>query len=626
MTRRWKSVGAWLLLLSAITLIGIFVGRQFYGMDEHRRYSTTIRSLCERSESLNANILRLRFGFLQNYDPLVEDIRQIKLLNLELENIPSFIRQQASLRELVTSQRQILADIETTLENLKTNNATLNNSLRFFPEHASQIASELQSRGDDAVAAELNDLVRKILLLNIGAADITAASLQESLDRLTKKHQESRLEQELFTLGVHARAIVAAKPDVDTAVRHLLNSSLQGMNNRLLDAYSSAYDLETKKDRVYWLCLIPITLLLVLSLVLVFRKLNKSRDALSSLNLNLEERIKHRTVELECRNASLKEEIQERHRAESELKAFSAQLEHRNRELKETQGQLVQAQKLEAIGQLAAGIAHEINTPTQYIGDNVRFLKDAFVSLQGVLADFDVLLKAAHAQATLREQVSSVEKKLLQADMEFLSDEIPQAIEQTLEGVGRVSRIVSAMKEFSHPGIKEKSGTDLNRAIQTTLTIAHNEYKYVAEAVVQYDKDLPYVPVLIGEFNQVILNLVVNAAHAIGDKLKAADSGKGARGTITVQTLRDGDYVVVRIGDTGTGIPESIRNRIFDPFFTTKEVGKGSGQGLAIARSTIVDKHGGTLSFETENGKGTTFIVRLPISPVVSRKSAAIAV
>lgn len=275
--------------------------------------------------------------------------------------------------------------------------------------------------------------------------------------------------------------------------------------------------------------------------------------------------------------------------------------------------QLRHAQKLESIGQLAAGIAHEINTPTQFIGDNARFLQDAFIDLKGVIDEYNVLLETAKETAIIPEVVTKTEETLKAADLAYLLDEVPKAIEQTLAGVERVSKIVRAMKEFSHPGTDEMTSIDLNHAIESTVTVCRNEWKYVAELKMDLDPQLPPIPCLPGELNQVILNLVVNAAHAISDRIKGATDQKGI---ITILTRGAGAWVEIRVGDTGTGIPEHARDRIFDPFFTTKSVGKGTGQGLAIARSVVVDKHGGTIDFETELGYGTTFIIRLPINGV----------
>jgi PAS domain S-box-containing protein len=275
------------------------------------------------------------------------------------------------------------------------------------------------------------------------------------------------------------------------------------------------------------------------------------------------------------------------------------------------QDQLLQAQKLESVGQLAAGIAHEINTPIQYIGDNVRFLRDAYQDIKILLADYERLLSAANDNTLFRETIQEVAAAIKEVDTGYLLEEIPKAIDQTLEGITRVAAIVGAMKEFSHPDMKEKILLDLNHAINSTITVARNEWKYVAEMKTEFDPSLPLISCLPGEFNQVILNLIVNAAHAIADVVKKGGSEKG---TITVQTRNCTEWVEIRIQDTGTGIPKKVQPRIFDPFFTTKEIGKGTGQGLAIARSVIVVKHGGSIHFETVEGKGTTFIIRLPLN------------
>jgi len=280
-------------------------------------------------------------------------------------------------------------------------------------------------------------------------------------------------------------------------------------------------------------------------------------------------------------------------------------------ERKRLQQELVQAQKLESIGRLAAGIAHEINTPTQYIGDNTRFLQEACGDFTKLLDKFDRLLQAAKEGTLTDELIAEVEAAADEADVDYLTGETPKAIRQSLEGVDKVANIVRAMKEFSHPGSAEKQAVDLNRAVESTLTVSRSEWKYVADLVTDFDPNMPLVPCFSNELNQVVLNLIVNAAQAISDVVGDDSQGKG---TIAVGTRRDGDWAEIRISDTGTGIPEEIRSKVFDHFFTTKEIGKGTGQGLTIARSTVVEKHGGTISFETEVGKGTTFVIRLPIT------------
>lgn len=285
--------------------------------------------------------------------------------------------------------------------------------------------------------------------------------------------------------------------------------------------------------------------------------------------------------------------------------------------MKALQSQLVQAQRLESVGQLAAGIAHEINTPTQFVSDNVRFLNKALPRFQELLNQYGRVIEQARQgdiPPTLLEEVDEVVRR---TKPEYLLEQIPEAISDSLEGLDRVTRIVRAMKDFSHPGQDDCTAADLNKAIESTVTVARNEWKYVAEMALDLDPELPTVPCALGDINQVILNIVINAAHAIAE---ARNSGGPEKGTITVSTRRDGDDVEIRIRDTGTGIPEEHRQRIFEHFYTTKTVGKGTGQGLALARSIIVEKHGGQLTFETETGQGTTFIIRLPMDPESSDK------
>lgn len=277
---------------------------------------------------------------------------------------------------------------------------------------------------------------------------------------------------------------------------------------------------------------------------------------------------------------------------------------------KQLEHELRQAQRLEAIGHLAAGVAHEINTPVQYIGDNLRFLREAFDDLTSILGKHRELLDVLRLGRDASGLMEQIEREAEAMDLEYILGDVPRSAAQALEGVERVAEIVRAMKEFSHPGSSERKPLDLNRAIQSTLTVARNEWKYVAELILDLDPELPHVPCFPGELNQAVLNIVINAAHAIAD---VVGDGSQGRGTLTVSTRSEAHWVELRVRDTGTGIPEEVRARIFDPFFTTKEVGRGTGQGLTLAHSVIVEKHGGSLTFETEPGCGTTFIIRLPL-------------
>ena len=271
-------------------------------------------------------------------------------------------------------------------------------------------------------------------------------------------------------------------------------------------------------------------------------------------------------------------------------------------ERKRAELRLTAGERLESIGRLAAGVAHEINTPIQYLNDSVAFIREAML---------DLLAHNAKLQAALPVAPEPDE------NIEDLKQELPPALDRIVDGLGRIAEIVRSMKEFSHADQREMSQVDLNRAINSTLVIARSEYKYVADLKTEFG-ELPPVTCHGGQINQVVLNLIVNAAHAIGDAVK----GTPEKGLITVRTYVDGGYAVVAIGDSGGGIPAAIRKRIFEPFFTTKEVGRGTGQGLSIAHG-VIKGHGGSLEFQTEISKGTTFFVRLPI--VAAEREAVVA-
>ncbi len=281
------------------------------------------------------------------------------------------------------------------------------------------------------------------------------------------------------------------------------------------------------------------------------------------------------------------------------------------KERESLQGRLLSEQKLASVGQLAAGIAHEINTPTQYLGSNIDFLGESFKEVDTLITQYDQLLKAETDARTSGDALINRLAALREhSDWGYLKEEIPKAIEQSLEGIAKIRSIVLAMKEFSHPGSKEKQQTDLNRLIETTLTISSSEWKYVAEIDKQLDEHLPQIPCLPNEMGQVFLNILVNAAHAITEKI--GDHSAGAKGCITITSRVLRDQIEITFTDTGCGIPQKIRDKIFDPFFTTKEVGRGTGQGLTISYDVIVNKHGGTLDCTSTEGEGTTFIIRLP--------------
>lgn len=309
---------------------------------------------------------------------------------------------------------------------------------------------------------------------------------------------------------------------------------------------------------------------------------------LLSQNLNLERVVEHKTEILQRQGEELKKALHD---------------------LQLTQARLLHAQKLESVGQLAAGIAHEINTPAQFIGSNIEFLEDSFIDVRNLVDILQQVVRGIADGSATAEAGREAEELLTELDWDYLKEEIPTAIRQSREGIRRVTTIVQAMKEFSHPGCKEKAFHDLNRIIETTITVASNEWKYCAEIKTRLDRNLPQVFCLADEIGQVFLNILINAAHAIASKYRDTTE----KGLIAISTRHYPEHVEVCIEDNGVGIPESIQGRVFDPFFTTKSVGKGTGQGLAISHDVIEKKHNGSISLTSEVGKGTVFTIHLPI-------------
>lgn len=279
------------------------------------------------------------------------------------------------------------------------------------------------------------------------------------------------------------------------------------------------------------------------------------------------------------------------------------------REEVDLEERLIQAEKLKAVGELAAGMAHEINTPVQFVGDNLRFLRDGTSQLVQLGTDYNGLLRAARLGVVTEDVLQEYETRRADADLDFLLEEIPRAIDQSIEGVEHVATIVRAMKAYSHPAT-DKAPSDLNAAIANAITVSRNEWKYVAEVVAELDPTLPMVTCSPGQLNQVILNLIVNAAHAIEEQKVRESMSKGL---IVVRSRWTTEYAEIEVEDDGCGIPPEVQARVFEHFFTTKAVGRGTGQGLTTVHRIIVDNHGGEIDFTSTPGEGSRFTVRLPL-------------
>jgi signal transduction histidine kinase len=424
---------------------------------------------------------------------------------------------------------------------------------------------------DPLLAADLDRLIELAPEAFANAAATATAAANQAL---------VALENRAFA-AIHAGRRDAAVAILEGAeYRRLKVIYAAGMDqtNRAIVARAEDVLASQRTHLILLLVVAPTLWILIIGLSVLMRQALRRTGAaearLHEANAILEQRVRERTAQLVASNDDLARQIQERMKVEIELR---------------------QVHKLESVGRLAAGVAHEINTPAQFANDSVHFVAEAFGDLARLIATY----RKGEPAEELEDEIN----------LAYLMDQVPPALQRSVDGLARIRDIVRAMKEFAYPEGGQMSHADLNRSILNTLTIARNEYKYVAELVTELG-ELPPVMCHVGEINQVVLNLVVNAAHAIADVVSPSSAD---RGRITVRTYVEGERVVVAVRDTGGGIPEAIRSRIFDPFFTTKDVGKGTGQGLAIAHSVIVAKHGGALWFDTEVGTGTTFYAAIPI-------------
>ncbi len=467
--------------------------------------------------------------------------------------------------------------------------------------------------------------------LNVSEHNASTEILE--LLRKIRNESESDLESETGTLGElveeshHSEASqigVLYKQLAGTAARHKATAKIMETNEkktrRIIDTANESYVAFDSQGEIYRWNLASEELFGWSHLEAVGAHVNEKitlyeneQPAFDELSQSAQSRKRIELVVVNREDVRIPIEVsasQTQEDGETIINVFAVDISDR----REMQQKLDQAQKLESIGQLAAGIAHEINTPTQFVGDNTKFLQGAFTDLNQVLEKVDEIRVAQKNGLKLDELIASLDDIVQAIDLEYLGEEIPLAIEQSLDGVHRVATIVQAMKQFSHPGSNAQI-VDLNSAIDSTVTVSRNEWKYYAEVERDFDQNLPQVSCYLNEFNQVILNIIVNAAHAIEERAVQEEQHQGR---IKIQTSGSASLAEIKISDNGTGIAPEVQKKIFDPFFTTKRVGKGTGQGLSIAYNVIVEKHGGSISVESELGVGTTFTIALPISAEIT--------
>lgn len=509
-------------------------------------------------------------------------------LRLEAEKSGAASQEYSDVQALLISTRDALNAIEVYPKEFKGLFGVVRNSLVYSVAALEKIKDEYSS---NYKADTLNQLKKEI------------SGINDALDQMEEVRFSSKAGSSSRDVREAARSTFdEVAKDLEISLEWLQSEADLNTKSRKeeLDARWIGLEQSRKEARIFsW---IAVVLYFGITVFLAWRTYRSLAQPIQSLEIaasnSLDEgkpfilaetgpaEIRSLTRRLRVLVHGLEEQVAQRTHA---LRTKAHQLEEEMMQRKHLETQLVHAQKMEAVGQLAAGIAHEINSPSQFVNDNVMFLKDAV----------NELLAAVSGEGEIPDD----------KEIQFLRENAPGSVDQALQGMERITTIVKSMKNFAYrDAASEKRPQNLNQAIEATAVVATNEWKYHAELKTDLDPNLPFVPCNIGEINQVILNLIVNAAHAIRDS-----ELKNGKGLILVSTRQYDQYVVITIQDDGGGIPEHVQGKIFEPFFTTKEVGVGTGQGLAIAHNVITKSHGGHIWFETEQGKGTTFFIRLSL-------------
>lgn len=563
------------LLFATVFLLGSLR----IGKDEHDRYASALTSAARLAGELQNAVLGIQSGVANDYDTITGLQREVTQLVPVFESRPDMQSLADSIRRKV--------DL---VEQFKSQHAIYRNSLHALPVLHDELRRTTEyARLDPKLDVLLTGVELSVFRDTFIYEDSGKPLVLDSLEALQAQREFAALSKitEWNLLAAHVDKLIEVTPKKVQLFEAIQSVPLIRLIRPARMVIESEYEYRLARSKLFQMGSFVLSIVLLLIVIqMVF--------AIWKNNRQLEVRVAKRTQELADLNSELRQEIEYKTKIQEEL---------------------VQAQKLEAIGQLSAGIAHEINTPTQYVGDNIRFLQDSFGDVMTV-----VNRVSEHANDDAGLTPEEVREYINDADVGFLAEEIPRAISESVEGIDRVTNIVRALKEFSHPS-KDMVPEDLNRAIQSTTTVAMNEWKYVAELELDLDTDLPPVPCVLSEFNQVVLNLVVNASHAIADIV----GDRSEKGKITIRTRHLDSSVAIQIHDTGGGIPQEIRDRVFEPFFTTKDVGKGTGQGLSIAHNVIVDKHGGSLTIDNDVECGTQFTITLPLAEHDAESPRAIA-
>ncbi len=603
-----RSTANYIIGIGLVGVLGfLYFKVQSINLDDHQQIIDTLRRTAAVQYRWDQDVLQTKLNISTHYDAVTNPLSDLSSLKDRLSSkTEKSIAQSVQLKDSINHYLESLKEKDRLVEDFKGQNAILHNSLHYISTAVQDLISEINAelerlpRPDVALVSLRNEsqgLLTSLLEYNQLSQQDLVPKLERVIDNLNRQRHKlsSSISSNLQVVLNHASVILKRKPEVDQLMAAIVNLPVSRQIDQIEQDYTKVYDQQlAEKDR-YFSLLVAYAGLLLLLIAYIGYRLRKSYRQLGKLN-----------KQLKVANETLEERVVQR--TEELSKAYV--------ELKQSQAQLIQSEKMASLGQMVAGVAHEINTPLAYCHSNIEVVREQLPEINLLFKEFGKIPNLIGASATeqevLKEQWATMNALFASIEQEGILEEMEVLLDGSLSGLDQISEMVKSLKDFSRLDQRRVENSNLNKNLDSVLVIANNVLKGKVEVIKHYG-DIPLVSCSPSQLNQVFLNLIVNAAQAIEN-----------RGTITIETFTEGDSVQVVVKDDGKGIPEDVLPRIFDPFFTTKEIGKGTGLGLSIAYK-IVEQHGGTIKAESEINKGTRFTVSIPIGSLTSSQVYEIA-
>lgn len=598
-------------LVIGICMIGILIFLsakvQSLNVKEHYAITDTLRQISALNFRWNEDVLKTKLSLSSNYDAVTSPLTELRSLQKGLDSkVSEFSAESAPLKIALRDYHSLIEEKNRLIERFKGQNAIFDNSLRYISTAVEDLGTEVglqlsaMPKPSAALASlrdQAQDILRELLEFNQLSQQALAASLAKRLSGLESKKNEypEAVASKLDAVIRHAAVVLKRKPEIDALLAETVSLPITQQIDNIEKAYTAVYDGRLRDKDYYFSLLVTYASFLLLLIAFIgyrlrnsYRELNSVNRQLKAVNETLEERVIERTQELS--------------------KAYD--------ELKQSQMQLIQSEKMASLGQMVAGVAHEINTPLAYCHSNIDLVKEQLpevITLFKEFVNFPNLLEAPESeQRSFKEELLKIQQLMSSLERDGVLDEMEVLLDGSLSGLDQISDMVKSLKDFSRLDQHKVENSDLNKGLDSVLVIANNVLKNKVDIVKEYG-DIPKISCSPSQLNQVFLNLIVNAAQAIEKQ-----------GTITLRTYTADHCVNVVVEDDGKGIPDHILPRIFDPFFTTKDIGKGTGLGLSIAYK-IVEQHGGKITVKSEVGKGARFTVSIPIAQATSSQGFEVA-